>query len=255
MSDKPLVSIVVILKDFFHLANLTLQSIVNQSETDYEIIVIETASTKRDLVMLKPFSDKITIMQHSNDKTDTTLMNMGVKLAKGQYIHFFFSGDTYVSKYVISYLKELINNNRPDLICCAFLRRDQISPPETVNFSFEYFKRGKIPMHIQSCWFLKDTIDNLEGFDSNYKIKAGFDLICRIFLKEDKKVIFSNRVLTDYQFKKRSSKIFLFRSWESIKIIYSNFGLVKTFFWWLIHDHFRMLKLLLVSIQKAFWNP
>ncbi|KKL55969.1 hypothetical protein LCGC14_2250100 [marine sediment metagenome] len=38
--DKPIVSIVVLLRDFFHLANITMKSIVDQTEKSFEIIVI-----------------------------------------------------------------------------------------------------------------------------------------------------------------------------------------------------------------------
>jgi len=256
MEETPLVSIVILLNDYYHLVNLTLHSIINQSETSYEIIVIETAKSKRDLIMLKPFLDKIRIIEHSDSKLWPGLMNRGLELSKGKYIHFLTSGDNYVSKYVISYLKDLIDEKSyPNLICCAFLRRDEFSAPESINFSFDYFKRGKIPMTIQSCWFSVDTIKRLGGFDLKYKIQPGFDMICRIFSIKDKKVIFSNRVLTDYLFKKRPSRIILFKSWENIKIIYRNFGLLKTLFWWALHDHFRMIKLIMLSVKRAFWNP
>lgn len=254
--DQPVVSIVVLLRDFFHLADLTLKSIVNQVEKSYEIIVIETATTKRSLVMLKPYMDKIKVVEHSKETDLPTLMNKGLKIAKGKYIHFLFSGDTCVSRYVMKYLKDLVEEKKyPNLMCCAFLRRDAISPPEAINFSFDYFKRGKIPMNIQSCWFSCETVRNEGGFNIKYKIQPGFDMICKIFLKKDKKVIFSNRVLTDYQYKKRPSKLVLFKAFENLKIIYNNFGLLKTFVWWAIHDHFRMIKLFMISVKRAFWNP
>jgi hypothetical protein len=256
MNEKPLVSIVFLLHDFFHLANLTLKSIVEQTQTSYEIIVIETSEKKRDLIMLKPYLDKIKIIQHFEEDDLPRMMNKGGELAKGNYVHFIFSGDIYISKYVLAYLKELVEEKSfPNLICCAYLRRAELMPPEVINFSFDYFKKGKIPMNIQSCWFLADTIKKLEGFDVRYKIQAGFDMICKIFLRKNKRVIFSNRVLTDYQLKKRPSTTRLYMAWENIKIIYKNFGLVKTLFWWAIYDHFRMLKLFMLSIKKAFWNP
>lgn len=255
MPEEPLVSIVILLRDFFHLANLTLKSIVDQTQTCYEIIVIETAETKRDLVMLKPYLEKIRVIEHLEEKELPYLMNKALELAKGKYVHFLFSGDIYVSKYVVAYLKDLIDEKSfPDLICFAFLKREELLAPEVIKFSFDYFKKGKIPMNIQSCWFLSDIIRKFDGFDPHYKIQVGFDMICKIFLKKDRKIIFSNRVLTDYQLKKRTSRIALFTAGENLKIIYRNFGL-KTFFWWGLHDHLRMLKLLMLSVKRAFWNP
>jgi len=255
-NEKPLVSIVFLLNDFFHLANLTLKSIVEQTQFSYEIIIIETAKTKRDLIMLKPYLEKIKIIEHFEDDELSQMMNKGVELAKGKYIHFLFSGERYISKYVLAYLKKLIEEKRyPDLTCSAFLRRDEISSPETINFSFDFFKKGKIPINIQSCWFLIDTVKKFNGFNNQYKIQIGFDMICKIFLKKDKNVFFSNRVLTDYQIKKRPTKIAIYIAWENIKIVYHNFGFVKTFFWWFIHGQFRIIKFFFISVKKAFWNP
>lgn len=256
MPNEPLITVVVLLRDFFHLANLTLKSIVDQTSDLYEIIVLETAETKRDLMMLKPYQEKIKIVQHFEESDLAQLMNRGLELAKGKYIHFLFSGDVYISKYVIAYLKELIEEkNFPDLICSAFLRRDEMNFPEAVSFSFDYFKKGDLPMNIQTCWILIDTIKKLKGFSKQYTYQSGFDMVCKIFLQKDKKIIFSNRVLTDYQPKKNPSKISLYIVWEGIKIIYRNFGLVKTFFWRVVYDHLRFLKFFMVSVKKSFWNP
>lgn len=256
MPSDPLVSVVILLTDFFHLASLTLKSITDQTDNSYEIIVLETAVTKRDLVMIKPYLEKIKAVKHFDEADLPLLMNEGIELSKGKYVHYLFSGDVYVSKYFMAYLNELAVKERfPDLICCSFLRREEMALPEAVNFSFEYFKKGQIPMNISSCWLLIETIKELNGFDPQYKIQSGFDMICKMFLKKRKKIAFSNRVLTDYQIKKKPPGIDLRVSWENLRIIYKNFGLVKLFFWKVARDYARMLKLLMLSVKKSFWNP
>ncbi|EKE03626.1 MAG: hypothetical protein ACD_20C00175G0003, partial [uncultured bacterium] len=221
MQNEPLVSIVIILSDFFHLASLTLKSIVNQTDKSYEVIVLETAETKKDLIMIKPYLEKIKIVKHFEEADLPLLMNKGLEIAKGKYIHFLFSGDVYVSKFFISYLKDLITkNNFPDLICCSFLKREENLSPEAQSFSLESFRKGEIPMNISSCWLLISTVNQLNGFDAKYRIQSGFDLICKIFLKKNRKIFFSNRVLTDYQVKKKPSSVDLYITWENLKIIY-----------------------------------
>ncbi|NGX56240.1 MAG: Spore coat polysaccharide biosynthesis protein SpsA [Candidatus Anoxychlamydiales bacterium] len=254
--DIPKVSVVIFLTDFYHLVNLTINSILKQTHNIYEIIIITNTESKKDLVMLKPYYAKIYKMETCFEKNRAFLMNKAISIARGEYIHFLTSGDVYLSKFMMKYLDDIIIKNKTaDLLSLAFLRRDDLEPPEAMCFSFEYFKRGKIPMHMQSMWFNTSTIKALNNFNEKYLVKSDFDMVCKIFLKKDKKVIFSNRVLCDFEIKKRTSKIFLLKAYENLKIIYNNFGLKKTIYWWMIHDHFRMIRLFTRSLKSYFWGP
>src|SRR3990167_1422324 len=107
--NKPILSIVLIIKDFFHLASLSLESVFKQTLENYEVIVVEASKNKKELIMIKPYLNKISKIIHADTKNITSLLNMGFKNSNGQYIHYLSAGDTYISKYVLSYLSFLIS--------------------------------------------------------------------------------------------------------------------------------------------------
>lgn len=253
--DEKKIAIVILLNEFYHLVNKTLDSILKQSEKTYEIIVLTNAKSKKDLIWLKPYQNKISKIEYINEENRSILMNRAVSLANTKFIHFLNPGDSYLSKYAMrDFLNILKNNQTLDLISYSFLSRD-LDFSEVQSFSFDYFKKGKIPMHIQSMFFNIDTIKKQNNFDEKYNIKAAFDMVCKIFLKKDKKVYFSNNVLCDFDIMHRSSKYFLIKKYETQKIIYNNFGIKKSIYFWIIHDHFKMLKLFLKSLKNYFWGP
>ena len=114
-------------------------------------------------------------------------------------------------------------------------------------------KKGNIYIHEQSCIFLIDAIKKAKYFDETYKYQAAIDLIEKIFMNKDNKIVFSTRVLTDYEIKKIPAKIAFAKAFENLKIVYKNFGFFKTIHWWIFHDRFRSLKILFHSLKKAFW--
>jgi hypothetical protein len=152
------------------------------------------------------------------------------------------------------FLNILKDNQMLDLVSYSFLNND-LDLPEVQSFSFDYFKKGKIPMHMQAMFFNVDSIKKQNYFNEKYSIKADFDMVCKIFLKKDKKVFFSNNVLCDFDIKQRSSKYFLIKKYETQKIIYNNFGLKKSIYFWMIHNHFKMIKLFIKSLKRFFWGP
>jgi hypothetical protein len=254
MEEKK-IAIVILLNEFYHLVNQTLDSILKQSEKIFEIIVLTNAKSKKDLIWLKPYQDKISKIDYINEDNRAILMNKALSLTNAEFIHFLNPGDIYLSKYTMrDFLNILKDNQMLDLVSYSFLNND-LDLPEVQSFSFDYFKKGKIPMHMQSMFFNVDSIKKQNYFNEKYNIKADFDMVCRIFLKKDKSVFFSNNVLCDFDIKQRSPKYLLIKKYQTLKIIYNNFGIKKSIYFWMIHDHFKMFKLLMKSLKKYFWGP
>jgi glycosyltransferase involved in cell wall biosynthesis len=71
----------------------TIESVVNQTFTDYEYIIIDGGSTDGSVEIIKEYADKITYWVSEPDKGIYNAMNKGIKVAKGEYCLFLNSGD------------------------------------------------------------------------------------------------------------------------------------------------------------------
>jgi glycosyltransferase involved in cell wall biosynthesis len=84
----------------------TIESVVNQTFSEYEYIIIDGGSTDGSVEIIKEFADKITYWVSEPDKGIYNAMNKGIKVAKGEYCLFLNSGDWFVNS---SLIKDIFN--------------------------------------------------------------------------------------------------------------------------------------------------
>ena len=89
----------------------TIQSVINQTYTDYEYIIIDGGSTDGSVEVIKEYSDRITYWVSERDKGIYNGMNKGILKAHGEYINFMNSGDTFFDEKTLSMVNHLMNNN------------------------------------------------------------------------------------------------------------------------------------------------
>lgn len=71
----------------------TIQSVVEQTFTDFEYIVIDGGSTDGSVDLINQYKDKITYWISESDKGIYNAMNKGILKANGDYLMFLNSGD------------------------------------------------------------------------------------------------------------------------------------------------------------------
>ena len=91
--DCPLVSVVIPAYNAERYIADTLQSILDQTYRNIEIIVIDDGSTDNTASILKGYADKIKIALRKNSGNCSIPRNDGIELANGKYISFFDADD------------------------------------------------------------------------------------------------------------------------------------------------------------------
>lgn len=96
----------------------TMQSVVSQTSTDLEYIVVDGASTDESVDVIKRFAEQRQIRWVSErDKGIYNAMNKGIGMAQGEYVMILNSGDYLASPQVVDEMgKALEANNRPDIL-------------------------------------------------------------------------------------------------------------------------------------------
>lgn len=79
----------------------TIDSILNQSFTDFELIIVDDASTDDSLVLAKKYtSEKITFIEHAKNKGLAAARNTGIKQASSSYITFLDADDSWKPNFL-----------------------------------------------------------------------------------------------------------------------------------------------------------
>ena len=110
MDDKnlPVISIITIVYNGEMLLERTIQSIVNQTYSRIEYIIIDGHSKDKTVDIIKKYSDKISFWQSEPDKGLYDAMNKGIKVARGDYLMFINAGDELFDKFTI---EKIVNSS------------------------------------------------------------------------------------------------------------------------------------------------
>ncbi len=168
----------------------TIDSIVNQTFTDYEWIVVDGGSTDGSKEILEKYQDHFSWWCSEPDKGVYNAMNKGIKHATGEYINFMNSGDCFASPSV---LKEIFNKPHTADILFGQMAVESIQG-EKVNIPtfkthlcwWELYPRG---LGHQSE-FAKRALFDERMFDESFRIAADWDW--------NTYFIASKRVTTEY---------------------------------------------------------
>ena len=167
----------------------TIQSIISQSYSKIEYIIIDGNSTDGTLDIIKKHQQSITHYISEPDKGLYDAMNKGLKLASGDYVWFINAGDTLYSENTVQEIIDTINkNNLPDIIYGETkivdpqgnsLGMRRLKAPE--KLSWKSFRMGMLVCH--QSFLVKRSIAEL--YDLQYRLTADFDWCIRCLKKTD----------------------------------------------------------------------
>jgi glycosyltransferase involved in cell wall biosynthesis len=96
LQDNPLVSVVIASYNMGKYLTHAVQSVLDQSYTNFEIIIIDDGSTDDTQVVLKPFLlDSRVKYYYQENKGQTVAKNKGISESKGHYIAFLDADDIW----------------------------------------------------------------------------------------------------------------------------------------------------------------
>lgn len=102
----PTISVIIPTYNRTHLIERAIQSVLNQTYQDFEIIVVDDGSIDNTKEVLESFSDKrIRYIRHEKNRGGAVARNTGIKIARGEYIGFLDDDSEWLSKKLEKQMK------------------------------------------------------------------------------------------------------------------------------------------------------
>jgi glycosyltransferase involved in cell wall biosynthesis len=186
---KPTLSVITVVYNNARDIERTLLSVLNQTYTGIEYIVVDGASTDGTLEIIKQYESRIARLISEKDKGIYDAMNKGLALATGDYVIFINSGDEFYAPDTVATVfasaddadiyygeTEMVNDQRESL------GRRRHQAPE--QFTWRSFKYGMSVSH--QAIYIKRLLT--EPYDPKYQLSADIDWILRA-AKKAKKIV------------------------------------------------------------------
>lgn len=165
----------------------TIESLRDQSDQQFEYIIIDGGSTDGTLDIIKEYDEEINFWLSESDKGMYDAMNKGINYARGNYIAFINSDDVYLPNTVSEVLKAFKENDT-DLVY------GNIQKMREINGTL-YFRKEKPNLQLMpetmgvfhpATFAKKSVYLKIGNFDLQYKLAADYDWMLRAYLNSFK---------------------------------------------------------------------
>lgn len=176
MVNKPKLTVITI--NFNNAAGLdrTLRSVRQQSNRNFEYLIIDGGSTDNSISIIQKNSDIVSRWQSEKDNGEYDGMNKGISQAKGEYLMFLNSGDIFFDEHSVRNL--LATNFQEDFVfgdvCIDYGSTKKIMKyPDTLGYWFLYSEMICHQVQVIRARLLR----KLGGYNTQIKIVADYDFM------------------------------------------------------------------------------
>ena len=175
----------------------TLDSVVCQTFTDYELIVIDGGSTDGGAALLEEYGKYITFGVSEPDKGVYNAQNKGVQHASGEYCIFMNSGDLFYDSHVLENVSAELENGIDIAVGDTYFYKDEsenryVHAPEYITLWRVY-----IGINHQSA-FIKRQLLLENPYDETLKICADWKFWLQELVKNERSYQHLNIIVAQY---------------------------------------------------------
>jgi glycosyltransferase involved in cell wall biosynthesis len=227
---KPLLSVITVVFNNVEHIERTVLSVVNQTYSEIQYIVIDGVSTDGTLEILQRFNNNIDVLVSEPDKGIYDAMNKGLKIAKGEYVLFMNSGDEFYENNTVKQVFKSSPNadiyyGETEMLDESLVNQGRRRHQTPLQLNIESFKYGMSVGH--QAIFIKKII--VKSYDQKFKLSADIDWILDAIVKADK-IVNTQIVTTKYLMGGLSKKKHLQSLKERYQIFKKYYGFLPNLF-------------------------
>jgi glycosyltransferase len=160
-------------------------SLLSQTHTNWEWIVVDGASTDGTVEWLSGLADSRVNWKSEKDKGIYDALNKGIARATGEVIGFLHADDLLASPEVLSEIAARfqdfeIDGIYGDLQYVSAENGRVIRHWKSSAFTYKKLQHGWMPPH-PTCYFKKSVYEEIGTFDTSFRIAADYDFLLRSF--------------------------------------------------------------------------
>ena len=239
---EPLLSIVTVCYNSRKTITATIDSLLNQTYTNFEYIIIDGASTDGTIDLIRSyesaFHEKSISFKWISEK-DTGIyeaMNKGINQAKGKLVALLNSDDWYCSDTLENILKAYQAN--PDIgVFHGVVKFWKDNFCHTLYGASDFFMEKGIFPHHSTCFIKKSVYNSIGLYDTRYPIASDYDMMLRI-KKAGVGFLLIEKVLTNFSLQGVSSSRPLSLDMIGIQ---KKHGIISKRKYWLLSPLYRIL--------------
>lgn len=174
----PLFSIITVTFNAKDLLGKTIESIINQTCKDYQLIIIDGNSTDGTIDIINHYSHHITYWNSEEDSGIYDAMNKGITQATGQWINFMNAGDIFTADNTLELLSRKVSPS-VDVIYGDrnYIKGKQVTHQKARDIS-TIFQR--MPFGHQSVLIKNEVLSHYK-FNDTYKFAADYNLLIKLY--------------------------------------------------------------------------
>lgn len=157
----------------------TIKSVINQTCSDFDYIVIDGGSTDGSVDVIKHFADHIDFWLSEPDKGIYNAMNKGIEHARGEYCLFLNGGDWLADNDVIKDIFPFLES--VSVVTGILQRGDEICIPAE-HLTFEWLYQWSVS---HQASFIKTELLKKYPYDEALKIVSDWKFWLQIFISDN----------------------------------------------------------------------
>lgn len=226
---EPLFSIITVTWNAASVIEPTLESVRCQTNTDYEMLIIDGASTDDTLTLVRNASISSMRVFSEPDKGLYDAMNKGIARARGRYLIFLNAGDAFADETVLARLAVLAADG-PGVIYGQTLLVDasrevvgerHLTAPKRLTAAS--FLKGMVVCH-QAFVARRDLVPQ---YDLQYRLSADYDWCIKVLKKSPANAYAGRAPVIRYLADGMTTRHHRASLWERYRIMCHHYGTGK----------------------------